>query len=899
MMKYVRYISILTVMLFSLFLIQPIDVYAYTASTGQFTGKEDPHNADDFDGSIVAMNMYKAWSVFKGSGMSDEQAIAALACMQAESGFKSHMVEGKFGITGYSMDSFLGYTKYVDTYSKYIDTDADKRTQFTDEVLRYGYGIAQTTIDKCRAGQASQLSADERKSQTSGKLFALSMYYDEHGVGWLGGGLYQFTGKGNLSKLFDWCSSIASRWYEFEAQLAYFYAETSIGGYRGETLKAWIDATKDNHDLNELVETYFHSLINAGGWSNLVPERQQIAIGLEPRFRGLAWNEKYAKEVLSLAGWECASTATGIQDRSLVKTYVGKEVYYPINGGMLINIDENAKIVERNIELHNAYLDSVKNDTSVVTSKKYSLFELYGEDLHWYRYFGENTIMPNLFDHVWSAVDQNKAGALVSIDTILYDPNTYLSCNVYPDRPEVLTERDINNHLKDPRVRNNVLGILNGYNYVTGSFELEVAKFTTAIISFLIGPELRETVTDVYDRVTGSELWPTIKNLLFVVLSFAMVLFIFSMVKHGIQYAKARESARESIGRFVIGVIALGMAFVGLARPYVFNSILNKSVNVIDSLFNDALTETLANDEVICVTDPDLAIHAALWRKTVFNPWCRGQFEGREYEQLYTHYTSRPEEEMLPQDNDEIDPLDATGKAFYNSVQLTGDISVPVGLNTEIKNWAAYLYSCGTLYHIDSEITKEQLEEWDGKIETFPSTFTKTTANDSTICADFFRIIDAQMNISPQYYANGGVINNYVQAHNLKPQFFKQGKIALFNTLLLLVLVPMIFKKIVSFVGIITTVIQMIWYSIMELWKENGGFKPFGEAVKKNFIDYFVACLKLNLLVTVYYMFVDKGFLELVLYLVLSFVIYSVNWNDIRNTSYRIKQNVKTIRRNI
>lgn len=863
---------------------------AWTASEG-YTGKEDPEDIDDFDGDMAAMYKYRAWCVFKGAGMDDNQAVAALACMQAESNYRPEIIEGHY----FSSNSLTAATNYINTYSQYMDTDADVRTQYTDEVL-LGYGVSQTTIDQCHAGNAASADGTVSPGHNFSSV-SLIAYYDSAGVGWLGCGLYGFTGQSVFGGLCEWASNNGDRWFNFEQQLSYFLADQEIGGYTTADIYEWIDQTKGK-SLDECVETYFHTFINGNELSKMVADRQDIAEVLYPEMAGVEWNYKYARKVLAMAGLAPISVREGIQDKSIIYSYASTVAYYPRNGGFLADLTQRDKIKDRNSEVWTGYIKGLQGEND--TSTQYSLFELYGEDVHWFRYFGEATYTPTLLDHVWSAIDQNKTKDLISFDTIDYDAYNYLSCNVYPDRPLVLTKDDIYNGDRDPRVSALNVGWFNGFFYVSGSIKLEIAKYFVAVVAILTGPEIREAFVDLVEKLEESTVWQVIKVPILGILGLAMIFFIFSIVGKAIKYAKGQGAARDAINRFIVGFVCLGMLFAAIARPDVFNETITKAVTIIDTIFSESLQATLQTDEVVNVQDADLAIHAAIWRKAIFNPWCRGQFDNRNYEDLYTQFASVDDEHKMPQDNEAIDTSDITGMAFYNSAEATGDVFVPAGGNSKIRNWAAYAYSCGTIYHIDSTLTEETAEDIDadhGFI--FPHYLTKTTASNPDLPADLFRIIDAQMNISPQYYANGSVNNNYQHAHGLKNHFEWQSNVALFNAGLLLFLFPVILKKITSFFLLLITTFKMIYFSILEIFKPDMGVAPFFESVKKSFVDYFTASMKLVLMITLYYIFVDKGFLELVLYILCCIVILGFNWKDVRHLYQDTKVRVQRAKNRI
>lgn len=863
-------------------------------SSGGYTGKEDPEDIDDFDDNMQAMYKYRAWCVFKGLGMDDNQATAALACMQAESNYRPECVEGHY----FSTNTHAEAVNYLQTYSQYMDTDPDTRTEFTDAIL-LDYGVSQSAIDQCHDGNASSADGTVGPGHSFGSV-SLTTYYDSAGVGWLGCGLYQFTGAGNFGALCDWAGQHGERWFNFEQQLSFFLADPTIGGYSGAAngdIYEWVEQTKGK-SLDECVESYFHTFINSNELSDMVEDRQEIALPIYEEMAGVEWNYKYAQKVLALAGLTPISVRDGIQDKSVIYSYASAVAYYPRNGGFLVDLSQRDQIKDRNSEVWTGYVKGLQGEND--TSTQYSLFELYGEDVHWFRYFGEATYTPTLLDHVWSATDQNKTEDPIMSDTIEYDAYNYLSCNVYPDRPLVLTDDDIHNGDRDPRVSALSVGWFNGFFYVSGSIKLEIAKYFVAIVAILTGPEIREVFVDLVDKLEESTVWQVIKLPILGILGLAIIFFIFSIVGKAIKYAKGQGAARDAINRFIVGLICLGMLFAAVARPDVFNGTITKAVTIIDTIFSESLQSTLQTDEVVNVQDPDLAIHAALWRKAIFNPWCRGQFDNMNYEDLYTQFAAVDDEHKMPQDNEVIDTSDMTGTAFYNSAEATGDVFVPAGGNSKIRNWAAYAYSCGTIYHIDSTLTEETAEDIDadqGFI--FPHYLTKTTASNPDLPADLFRIIDAQMNISPQYYANGSINNNYQHAHGLNNHFEWQSTVALFNAGLLLFLFPVILKKITSFFLLLITTFKMIYFSILEIFKPDMGVKPFFESVKKSFVDYFTSSMKLVLMITLYYIFVDKGFLELVLYILCCIVILGFNLKDVRHLYQDTKARVQRAKNRI
>ena len=897
-----------------------------------FKGTEDATDVDYFGGNYIYQNQFKMWSVYKGMGMNDKQACAALGVAACEGGFRSESIEyassdggnaGNLGDThnnnngvpfngtgnhteGAAMVALYGpdvhwtfnsidqYEAYVEVYSEPC-LDADFRTKCTDDTL-LSYGVAQSVINDCHRGIGSH-SAGTALSWT---LDAQFYYYPESEgsteyMGYTGSGLYGFTGS-NLYSLFKWADIHGNDWWDMDTQLAFFVSNDDWSYPKFQTIQAYIDATKDK-TLEECVEAWVPYIAGPGTTipDDWMADRKEEANNALTKLKGKKFDKDYAREVLNEAGLEAVDIGSGIRDRGIIPTFMNTVISYPQSDGMLFSLEGNNDLLANNQAVFKGYIDGLNGAGD--TSTTYSLFELFGEDLHWYRYFGERTYTPNLADHIYSAVDQHKTKDLLSFDTIDYEAENYLSCQVYPGRPLVLTGEDLKNGYTDPRSTKMAQTIFGGFTYNDGGFKLACCKYIVSIVTFMMGPELHDTAISALEKIEASDAWDIVKPLLLFALGLVMIFFIFSLVGKAMKYAKGKGSSREIFERFIIGFLCLGFFGVALANPGAFNDITKRSVNIIDNLFNSALSEDLQEDEVIAVVDESKATHAAIWRRALFGPWCRGQFEGLNYEELYTKYSPLGTgKSAMDQSHETIDMMAGDGVAFYDSASYTGDIGVPVGGGKEIKNWAAYLYSCGTKYHIDSTIDKKSAATINVSNQSeiyFPNTSLKTTAGNPNITADVFRVIDAQMNISPQHYANGSVVNNYKTARNLDPHFTKESFVMIFNTSLLIFMFPAIWKKITSFILLLATAFKMIYYTIMELFKEGNGIKELLDSIKKHFFDYFVADLKLCLMVSLYYRFVDQGFFKLVLYMMLCIVILAFDLDDVRQFGLNIKYKVQ------
>ena len=261
------------------------------------------------------------------------------------------------------------------------------------------------------------------------------------------------------------------------------------------------------------------------------------------------------------------------------------------------------------------------------------------------------------------------------------------------------------------------------------------------------------------------------------------------MVKKVANYATGKGGGpKDIIERFVIGVFAIGFLFVSLYNPSQLNALMYQATTAVDNIFNYALNESCVNDEVIHCEDVNMQTHAYLWRTAIFQPWCRGQFSGLNYNECYTNYATLADgQKAMPQSNQEVNPADTSGNPFFNSTKYTGDVVVPIGGGKVVRNWAAFLMSCGSKYHIDYTL-KDKTEASEVNLDSpvfFPLDSSLTAAYDSTLMADTYRVIDAQFDVSPQLYADGSIVNNYTGAKAPNYYYFQESYVMLFNALML------------------------------------------------------------------------------------------------------------------
>ena len=872
-------------------------------------------NPDNFS-SPVEQNKYKIWSILRGMGMTEYEAAGVMGCWQAECNFCPEAVEGHPVVTnsdgelsvsaGSGIEDFDDVSDYIMTISSQYTTYHDIMTTWvlTDVWCCWGGDEEKNIYGIQQARQGNEVDNESADCNPVG--------YFVDGQGWCGIGLAQWTAD-RAVRLISWSSKNNCSWWVLESQIAFMLTEDGDSAERFDyVIHTYMPNFKDSTDLTAITTDFANWF--EGCWeSNKIETRVGYAEDLYAQFAGTLPDLDYAYKVLAETDVPLpAYITTDIVDRAIFYHYMGRNLIYPQNSGFIFTTNsdfvenENGVYVydddsiqatqyDKNVDVYTGYVSELLGEGN--TSDEYCLFELFGENLHWYRYVGESTYSPTLPDHIWSGWYEKRLDKLEVPTSIFYSGNNYLSANVYEGRPRVLSIWEVFpfGGYTDPRTSRTGFTILTGYLYNNGELAMAISKFIVATISLLIGDEIPTFFVGFVTEVETSDAWEPVVTAAMIVCGFGIVFLIFSLVKKVIQYAQGKGSSPvDIVGRFLIGILALGMLMLSLAQPTMLNGIMYQTVTVVDQIFNSALCQVCEGDEIISCNDESMQVHAYLWRTAVFGPWCRGQF-GYDYDELYTTYATLEEgQSAMPQSHDEVDLEDYSGNPFYNSAKYTGDVVVPIGGGRVIRNWAAFLMSCGSPYHIDYTV-KDAAEASEIDLTQpvyFPNAH--TTAYDATLMADTYRVIDAQFNIAPQEYADGMVAYNYTNSQAPNYHFYREGAVMLFNSLMLLMMVPSIWGKLKNFFMLILTIIQLIWFSIAEIFKESAGFKPFWEKLKKHLIDYVLFSLKIVIMITLYGTLVDKGFILAVVYIVCCLTLQSFKWQEVKrnigDAKYKVHQ---------
>lgn len=577
---------------------------------------------------------------------------------------------------------------------------------------------------------------------------------------------------------------------------------------------------------------------------------------------------------------------TNFEDKSILQELITPSLIMSRNNGFFFDPlgenDNRSKDIAK--ELQTSTIEKTK------TEKKYSLYERFGSDIHFYRYMGEATQPIQLFDHIYSAVDQDVIGQL-NIGTLFYESSRYLSNQVYQGRPKVLTRDEIKDGMVDPRVRTLDVSIFNGYSFNASEFNLGVSKFVVGIVTTFLSNEPLKAIKGIVDNFLGLEIWnKTFKPLVMYFSYLGVIFFIISIGFGAFRALKGNDSFNRITKRVIAGLIGIALIFGLSNNPIALNELVYKSATTVDGAFNQLINIRSQGDEVVSSTDGEKATEALLWKTAIFNNWIKGIFR-TDYENLYTHFSDKPIENRMVQSTTSSDVVSnlKTGEFVYDSVNTVGDVSVPIGQGEYIKNWGAYLYSTQSKYHIDQQVI-------DGKNTAPSSSFPNalTTARNSTINADVFRVIDAQMNISPQIYKDNLKVANYTGSNLLSDDNLVQSYAMLLNSVILFVsFMPMIVKKLMNLLMVFLSIVQMIYFSIVELFKEGEGFDTAFDSLSGFVLNFILSVFNLFVLTLLYSSLIGKGILPMILYGFIVYNIYNLSISRIRNMGRDVKDRVK------
>ena len=670
------------------------------------------------------------------------------------------------------------------------------------------------------------------------------------------------------------------RWKtNLDGQLEYLKKELT-GSYKHsvlDRLKSLPDNEKGRHEAADIWCRYFE-----------IPADMERTIQVRKNNADKLYKDLDGK----LSGY---TSGSGIQDYSFVQEILAPTSNISLTDGSILSTTPEEK--EERLKINTEILQSTSREGGS-GGTTYSLYERFGPKLQFIEYLGEITENIELADHIVSAVTEDKINNIkITDDVLFYESHIYLSTVVYKDRPPALDVEMLRNGYLDTRVetyKTNHTGKL--FALIHAKYLLAISTFIVGTVNLFIDNHFFVFILDIFKSIVQSDFWKAVETGVNFILIFFLVAFLISLIKHAIGFARGKEPALLFFTRAAIGIFSIGLVGLFIAHPADLLDDSAKVINFADSLVNENIATVYQDDPVIYSENGEYTMQAMVWETALFDPWCKALF-GKPYDKLYTQYAEVPDDQKLKQsyEPDHDNPVNNTdAEIFYDSAGCTGDVFVDLGGGKLERNWAAYALSTMSIYHIGHEVYEEEEEVDTSDFDHFP--MAKTSHRDKNLYADTFRWIDAKMNISPQYFIDdeeGASFNNYGESRDFTTHYYRYSWEMFWKALLLACLIPVIVLRLKAFLGMLYVTVKGIYYSLVELIKENQGLSAFWDDLKEHFFNYIYRSIQLYILLFLYTSLVQKSFFFHFLYIALCILLSTTS---IRDLGFRVKHIVKDIK---
>lgn len=489
--------------------------------------------------------------------------------------------------------------------------------------------------------------------------------------------------------------------------------------------------------------------------------------------------------------------------------------------------------------------------------KSYSLYDRFGGDISFFKYYGENTVSTNLMDKVYTAVNYisisgNMFDNIKNVQQILETTKATYKNIFYDSRPELL---DANSDVRVKMYSDNCYSVGAVYDLSWANYKLETTKVLFTVTDWFVSDRYLDTFTNLPNIVFTSNVYKTlIPPLLTMLLSFAGMGFIAWLVLRAIKLRGGNLAIRDMVVKLITACISGGLVICLITSPTQFFDITNKLIKIPTTLVNNTLNLTYSDNEIIHSDSTDNQVSAALWKASIFDQWCMAEF-GTTYENLYTEKAGKGN----------------VGMPITDETSSLRDIMVPLGGDAKAQNWAALAMSLQSQYHIDAIEDSKTMTNLEDATQVYFPIATKTT--NESIYADDFRLIDGMSNISNQ--PTGDLLS---QKYENTRQFYFHSDRAdkiLLNGILLIPLFVAGLWKILALIRSFLAVIKLAFHALVNamnpetatLW---AGLKATGITI----MYYFWRVLIMFIILTLYTnMAVKDGFVYVILYLALAIYI--------------------------
>lgn len=566
-------------------------------------------------------------------------------------------------------------------------------------------------------------------------------------------------------------------------------------------------------------------------------------------------------------------------DNSIVGDYFNKVFSSdPNNGSSIFSTESDIKERE-------ALNESIYNGSATET---YSLYDRFGGNLQFIAYYGETKISTGVLDRFYSKYLVNEDGfSLSASDIKILFKNPYVSNNVvYQNRADILSANEIAAGKEDPRVYAYSGISETGGEASIGNVGLSTSNLITSIVGFLSDGSLYDYIDGIWTNTVNGGLGGLIKNIGMTFIPVAIIFFLFYVVKRAFAILRGKESVTKLFKDMLWVVVSLGLFFSFTSNPLAISGTINSLTGYVDDTFAAAMSSEA--DEVVSSSKLDNVTTASLWEITVLEPWSEGMFDTG-YKNMYTEYSDANVETQWPQSDEDVTVGGPWETPKFNSKGMTGDITVPIGNNQSVRNWAALAWSTNSIYHIDSILDSSTSNSVD---TTWPKA--TTTELNKKIYVDDFRWIDAQLNISPAYYAPDDTDLNYTDARPYKQNFVNSGWKSFFLSLLLFPILIFAIRKIWCVIQIVAFGFRIAYFSFMNIANpDNYNMNVYGKKIFKPFVDFFWVTIMIYICVTFFTMFVGDNMMKNIAWLAFSGYLLTIKPLEMPLQVKRQARNVK------
>lgn len=562
-------------------------------------------------------------------------------------------------------------------------------------------------------------------------------------------------------------------------------------------------------------------------------------------------------------------------------------------------------------------------DGKLKSTQYYSLYDLFGPNISFVQYYGEEQLRIGFPDKLYTYIttldveeDINLFSEVKTIAELLLSTPSG-NYNAWYDGRPIVGSKSYN----DPRV------FIYQYNGNTpfssaevgiANFYLNIAKTITDIVNVFVSNTLPKQAYHILLDIFSKENFKPIHDMITELFFLVGITLIFFILKKAFTIFKGHQSLKQGVMQLGSSIISLMFVILCITQPQTLIKIAYQVLSFSDTIAADAFNRWADSEDndVVKSGSMDNVLAATLWDKSIFTPWCKATFNGREYNQLFTKYSEKPESEQLRQSSE--------------SQKATGDIGVPTGVTQEhvIKNWAALAYSCTSIYHQDAvtydEIWQKDYTEkarFNNNDVTWPNpegrsnTSSSDSAvdnkklllyNSSNIYKDDFRWIDALLNVGKKdetyvsdydaSYKNPDTVARVSEVVNTANgtdgyadwtyncDSIGQGWDAIIRSLFLIPVLIIAFIKFTIFVKAILALVRLFAHALMNTFQPDEDQYNIASNFKNllnDILSYYLYTIYLVIGIFLYLMCVGKGILMAIIFLVITIYLIKTTPKDL------------------